>query len=300
MYTGYGDGNGFDPKVPSKLSLGFARIIGSADSFSGVNIRSATGEQTGDGSSGKKASGMLMVDGILYMWVRNADKSGERCQVAWSTDYAVTWTWSDWNFAEFGYCTFINFGQNYTGARDSYVYSVTPNWPSAYRDNNLLAADNFVLMRVPKDEIANRNAYEFFVSRDADGNPTWTPDITQRGPIFTHPGRAYRNGISYNAALKRYLWWQVIPDSAADLRFAGGFGVYDAAEPWGPWTTVYYTESWDVGPGETGSFPTKWMSPDGKTLHLVFSGDDHFSVRKATLTVSSDPVPSPPTNLVVQ
>jgi hypothetical protein len=27
------------------------------------------------------------------------------------------------------------------------------------------------------------------------------------------------------------------------------------------------------------------MSPDGKTLHLVFSGDDCFSVRKATLTV---------------
>jgi hypothetical protein len=27
------------------------------------------------------------------------------------------------------------------------------------------------------------------------------------------------------------------------------------------------------------------MSPDGKTIHLVFSGDDYFSVRKATLTL---------------
>jgi hypothetical protein len=25
------------------------------------------------------------------------------------------------------------------------------------------------------------------------------------------------------------------------------------------------------------------MSADGKTIHMVFSGDDHFSVRKATL-----------------
>ena len=63
----------------------------------------------------------------------------------------------------------------------------------------------------------------------------------------------------------------------------GGFGIYDAPEPWGPWTTVYYTEEWDVGPGETSSLPTKWMGADGKTLHLVFSGDDSFSVRKLTL-----------------
>jgi hypothetical protein len=41
-----------------------------------------------------------------------------------------------------------------------------------------------------------------------------------------------------------------------------------------------------VGPGETGSFPTKWMSADGKTLWLVFSGNDAFSVRQATLSVN--------------
>ena len=70
-----------------------------------------------------------------------------------------------------------------------------------------------------------------------------------------------------------------------NLRFQGGFGIYDAPEPWGPWTTVYFSPVWDVGPGETSSFPTKWMSEDGKTLHLVFSGDDFFSVRKAILTV---------------
>ena len=65
-----------------------------------------------------------------------------------------------------------------------------------------------------------------------------------------------------------------------------GFAVYDAPEPWGPWTTAYFTEAWDVGTGETSSFPTRWMSADGKTLHLVFSGDDCFSVRRADLTVA--------------
>ena len=73
---------------------------------------------------------------------------------------------------------------------------------------------------------------------------------------------------------------------AKDARFAGGFGIYDAPEPWGPWTTIFHTEAWDVGPGETSSLPPKWMSKDGRTLHLVFSGDDSFSVRKLTLAVA--------------
>jgi len=79
----------------------------------------------------------------------------------------------------------------------------------------------------------------------------------------------------------RSWWCQTLP--GPDPRFHGGFGIYDAPEPWGPWTTVYYTEEWDVGPGETSSLPTKWMDADGKTLHLVFSGDDSFCVRKLTL-----------------
>jgi hypothetical protein len=64
--------------------------------------------------------------------------------------------------------------------------------------------------------------------------------------------------------------------------------VYDAPEPWGPWTTAYFTEDWDVGPGETASFPTKCMSANGRTMHLVFSGNDCFSVRRAEVLTDSD------------
>ncbi len=274
LYTAYGDGRGFDPLVPKKLSLGFARIEGGPDKFQGVNIRSETGEHVGDGDKGKKASGMLMVEGVLYMWARNAGNS----QLAWSADRGQTWKWSDWKFtASFGCPTFLNFGKNYTGARDGYVYVYSHDHDSAYKP-----ADRMVLARVPTDKLTQRDAYEFFKERDAKGQPVWTPDLAQRGVVFTHAGRCYRSGITYNPALKRYLWCQVLPGD--DPRFKGGLGIYDAPEPWGPWTTVYYTEDWDVGPGETASFPTKWISPDGLTLHLIFSGDDCFSVRKVKLT----------------
>ena len=45
------------------------------------------------------------------------------------------------------------------------------------------------------------------------------------------------------------------------------------------------TNQWDVGPGETSCLPVKWMSADGRTVHLVFSGEDCFSVRRATFVL---------------
>ena len=284
LYAVYGDGNGFVPMIPEKLSLGFAVVYGSPPAFSGVNFRSPTGEQTGDGETGKKASSILMVDGVLYMWVRNAGNS----QLAWSGDYGRTWSWSTWKFTtSFAFPAFLNFGKNYAGARDEYVYVYSPD-----NDNAYAAADRMVLARVPKGTITNQAAYEFFNGLDASGNPLWTTDIAQRQAVFTHPGKSFRSSISYHAASKRYLWIQTLP--GADLFLGGGFGIYDAPEPWGPWTTAYFTDQWDVSPGEMGSFPTKWMSDDGVTLYMVFSDSDSFSVRMATLTLD-DPASSPPT-----
>ncbi len=280
LYGAYGDGNGFAPFTAAKLSLGLARIAGGPTDFQGHNLRAPELEQTGEGRHGKKASGLLMVDRVLYIWVRNAANA----QLAWSRDRGQTWTWSDWRFAtSFGCPTFLNFGSDYAGARDNFVYIYSPDTDSAYE-----TADRMVLARVPKDRLTERGAYEFFAGVDADRTPRWTRDIAGRGALFRHPGRCYRSGITYNVALRRYLWCQILPESRDPRgpRFQGGFGVYDAPEPWGPWTTAYFTNDWDVGPGDSSSFPTKWMSGDGRTLYLVFSGDDAFSVRRATLTTS--------------
>lgn len=276
LYGAYGDGNGFEPFTPQKLSMGFARIIRGPVDAVGTNIRS-TGETFGDGPRGKKASGILCVDGVLYLLARNAGNS----QLGWSGDHGRTWTWADWRFiTSFGCPTFLNFGKNYAGARDQFVYIYSPDQDNAYEP-----ADRMVLARVPRDDLRNQSAYEFFVGVDTQGQPAWSNDIAQRGAVFTYPGRSYRSGITYNAALKRYLWAQILPQSRHPQgpRFQGGLGIYDAPEPWGPWTTVFFTEDWDVGPGETASFPPKWMSADGQVLTYVFSGNDAFSVRRATL-----------------
>jgi CubicO group peptidase (beta-lactamase class C family) len=280
LYTAYGDANGFEPFLKEKLSMGLVRVAGTPNDFRGINIRSATFETKGEGARGRKASGMLMVDGVLYVLVRNTNNS----QLGWSTDHGQTWTWSDWKFNKsFGCPTFLNFGKNYAGARDEFVYVYSHNSDSAYEP-----ADGVVLARVPQKRINERAAYEFFSELDASGRPTWTKSIGERGQAFSNPGGCYRMSVSYNAGLKRYLICQIVADKSRDSRFQGGFGIYESPEPWGPWSTVYYTNDWDVGPGETNSLPTKWISADGSAVYLVFSGDDYFSVRKATFLVNKN------------
>ncbi|MDP8243342.1 MAG: serine hydrolase [Candidatus Hinthialibacter antarcticus] len=277
LYTAYGDGFGFEPFVEKKLSLGLVKVSGTPGAFRGENLRSSDIEQIGDGAKGKKASGLLMIDGVLYLLARNADNA----QLAWSEDYGKTWQWAPWTFeTSFGCPTFVQFGKNYAKARDEYVYLVSQDSDSAYE-----TSDRMVMARVHQANIKDRKAYEFFQGLDDAGAPLWTKNLNQRGAMFEHPGRCYRSGITYNAGLKRYLWCQTLPGAAP--RFSGGFGIYDAPEPWGPWTTVYFTELWDVGPGETSSFPPAWMSSDGQTCHLVFSGDDAFSVRKAVMRLNN-------------
>jgi len=286
IYTTWGDGTGFVPKVERKLSCGFARVTGSPADFQGTNIRSDA-EQLGEGRNGKKGWGIISVGGTLYLWFGHADKKGGCMQLASSADLAKTWTFADWRFDEFGMLGFINFGRDNAGARDDFVYAYSHDGPRADTP-----ADRFVLLRAPKDRILNRDAWQFFQQLGNEGQPVWTPDLTKRSAVFENSGSCLRSAMTYCPGLKRYLWWQQIPQpegarDRGDTRFEGGFAVYDAPEPWGPWTTAFFTPKWDVGPGEHADFPAKWMSPDGRTLHLIFSGEDSFSVRRATVHLAN-------------
>ena len=278
QYTAYGDGWGFEPRTEKKLSLGFARVTGEASDFEGTNIRSASGERVGDGPAGPKASGLLMVAGVLYLWARNA----RNAQLSWSDDRARTWHWEFRLEESFGSPAFLQFGKNYAGARDKFVYIYSQDGPSAYGPS-----DGLVLARVPKDRIREREAYEFFSRLDSSGAPAWSPDIRRRGHVFKFPGHCQRVGAIYNPFCKRYL---------LSLGFdqSGGWGIFDAPEHWGPWTTAFFTLDWGLGKTHDYRLPARWISEGGKKMFLVFSGREHqgveydaFCVRGLDLEFSS-------------
>jgi CubicO group peptidase (beta-lactamase class C family) len=274
QYAAYGDGEGFEPFVDRKLSLGFAKIVGSPSAFEGINIRSDSGERLGGGAKGLKASGMLMVDGILYMWVRNAANA----QLAWSDNHGRDWHWGFHLTQSFGSPAFLNFGRNYSGARDGFVYSYSQDGGDAYQ-----SSDGVVLARVPKARLRELEAYEYFAGLDGRGNPRWTKKIEDRRPVFVFSGRCQRVDAVYNPLLKRYLM-------AVGYNHEGGWGLYDAPEPWGPWTTAFHTDYWGLGGTHGYRLPAKWIGPDVGTMQIVFSGVslpgityDAFCVRSITI-----------------
>jgi hypothetical protein len=256
LYTSYGDGFGFEPFVEKKLSMGIAKVTGDPPDFSAENLRSASIERTGNGPHGPKASGILMVGGVLYMWVRNTDNS----QLVWSRDHGQTWTWGSKFEKSFGSPVFLNFGQNYAGSRDKYIYVYSQDGPSAYA-----ADDRIVLARVLKDKIEDLTAYEYFVELDSQERPVWSRDITERGGVFSFPGHCQRTDAIYDPGLKRYLL-------AVSYSHGGAWGIYDAPEPWGPWTTAFHTLDWGLGGTHGYRFTPKWLSPDGASGWMVFSG----------------------------
>lgn len=254
IYTSYGDGKGFEPFIPEKLSMGIAKIEGTPADFRGTNIRSATGERKGDGKAGPKSSGMLMVDGILYMWVRNTGNA----QLAWSEDHGSVWQWGFKLEQGFGSPSFLNFGKNYAGARDEYVYSYSQAGPSAYEVD-----DAMVLARAPRSHLRERDAWEFFSGTDA--KPAWSRSVAESRPVFRYEGHCQRVDAVYHPVLKRCL-------VAIGYGHTGGWGLYEAPEPWGPWSVAWHTEYWGLGNTHGYRLPAKWISADGHSMGLVFSG----------------------------
>lgn len=234
--------------------------------------------------------------GILRMGTGQEGKTGDNrnyivggnyrhSRLAWSKDKARNWTWADRHFSEtFGCPEFVQFGPDYKGARDSYVYVV-----SQANDDAYAYSPDIVLARVPKSQVAERAAYEFYAGSSAADRPSWSREIRQRKAVFTDPRGTQRISLTYNAGLKRYFL------TASHLMGKGphnaSLGVFDAPEPWGPWTTVYYDDHWS-GNDRTyhHKFPTKWMSRDGRTLWLLFSGlgggNYAFCLRKAELEMA--------------
>jgi len=270
QYASYGDGWGFEPRTERKLSMGFARISGQADDFRGVNIRSETGERAGDGARGLKASGMILVKGRLYMWVRNAGNA----ELWVSHDMAKSWK-TCFKFQEsFGSPSFLNFGRDYSGARDGYVYTYSQQGGSAYESDNGL-----LLVRVPVERVEERSAWEFFSGLDASaGRPVWTADLSHRHDVFRYPWNCQRVDAVYHPGLKRFLL-------ALGYGHTGGWGLYEAPEPWGPWATVFHTANWGLGGTHGYRLPAKWIGSDGAMV-LIFSGVkpyDAFCVRRMVL-----------------
>lgn len=318
IYTSWGDGGGFRGASDNtgRVSLGFGRIIGSPPRVKGVDVwgyypKYAKHPATFCG----KSDSILSVDGILYAWVGSwynpsrldfvhcaQNPSPPQYRLAWSRDLGATWTLSRWKVEEppgrmklSG--SFLNFGENYAGARDRYVYEYTTIAKGGYRTYlfRILPANLEKDPRTP-------GVYQYY----AGPGPAWSADRAKARPVFVDPNDRHITHVVYDPGLRRYI-------ASVQGRSVGQTGLFDAPQPWGPWTTIAYYQNWG-GFGDREAlgvdFPAKWISRDGKTLWAVFAGGritprddklDSFNLVKLTLilrrTVRKRPIQSPHSTL---
>jgi hypothetical protein len=275
QYTSWGDGGGFGgTQKKGRVSFGVARIEGSADDYQGYNIfggYAAENEATFQG----KSRGMIAIDGILYMWrTPGSEEIGyTESRLYWSDDYGASWTAAKWAFTMpdgLIMPTFLQFGKNYQGARDHYVYT----YSNRLKRSDQLAVQKpgeIMLLRVPKTRIMDQDSYEFFAGLDSRGDALWTSHLAAAEPVFKDArGVGWNSSASFNQGLGRYMLM-----TEHDVTSQGNLGLFDAPEPWGPWTTVLY-ERFGAGEIETSAFywnfSNKWLSADGKDFTLIFTG----------------------------
>lgn len=254
-----------------------------------------------------KPAGVICLDGQLYMTVSSMNYGEEahyyrqRYPNSWivtSDDYGVTWDIyaTPYTFFSGGFrgATFVQFGKNYSGARDNFVYAVSPCSQNgeSYWEN----ADGLIMGRVLKEKILEIEAWEY---RSGD---MWVADVKKATPIFNYPNMTGQNLIQYNAGIKRYILGNYsfmtkegtpCPYHAGEFlnletKYPSQLSLYEAPEPWGPWSLFHLDDNWGMYGGYQPSFPTKWMSVDGLEMYMVSSGsydDYNFTVQKLKLSL---------------
>jgi hypothetical protein len=315
LYAAWGDGGGFDgtesSEATGRVSLGFARISGSPDTadagtLHGKNVwgrapRFAAAQAT----FGGKVVDIISINGVLYaqggLWTTTnchcadptakSEANAVARSFAWSYDLGKTWQHADWSLpSDLG--STLQFGQDYAGAFDpAHVYFY-------YQRDVKADFTHLYLRRLRTEELARNPAapprFEYLTAVDAAGTPHWSTTEPDAVPVFTDPNAAPGTfaspSVVYDAPLRRYLL------AAFHGAATGQLGLFEGSAPWGPWATLGYYEDWgsfNETAGESTGFgiPSKWISSDGRTLWVIFSGVnngadnefDSFNVVRATL-----------------
>jgi Domain of unknown function (DUF4185) len=293
QYGIWGDGDGFaGPNPKYRVSMGVARIEGGYDNYLGYDRYGHKESSEFEANIKGKSWGIICLRGTLYAWI-HPDKPGAwgdweyhntESRLFVSKNKGASWKAADWAFTQEDDLiggNILQFGKNNSDALDKYVYHYMAH-PDISRDTARKAAELHVpgriyLLRVPERKIMKRGAYEFF-SGFKDGNPTWSENIDDKKPVFFDDnGVGSPIGISFNPGLKKYML-----STEHSKPHSGMLGVFESANPWGPWSTVTYltNETWfgydnhEAVPANCffWCFPVKWISEDGNSATMVFTG----------------------------
>lgn len=283
----------------AKADTGYATIVGSDP----LRLRiedAATYPASAEPYGGRYPSANLVYNGVWYYGTYclyqtpgkhlNWDVLGPFAGFRYSTDYGKTWHKSPHScghplfnepsrFADkvkLGLPHIVDFGQNMQHSPDGKAYLVSQGAadpdPSS-RDANLswITGDQIYLARVKPgiESMNDASHYEYFAGHDGHGRPIWARDFSKIKPLLDWNNHMGSVTITYDAPLKRYL--MAVTDGHTTVSKFDAY-ILEASRITGPWKLVVYMKDF----GEQGyfvNFPSKFISPDGRTAWLSYSAN---------------------------
>jgi hypothetical protein len=255
-------------------------------------------------------AGTVNIGGFDYNWPWLGPLVGFRT----STDYGLTWTDTShtpekplfgetgmWGHpVKMGAPHFVDFGKNMEHSPDGKAYLVgmgAEENDSEPRNANLswITADQIYMCRVTPsiENINDISKYEFFGGHSDKGDPIWTDDFQKIKPLIDWNNNCGCVTMTYNAPLKKYI--MTITDGWPTVARMNSYFL-ESDNITGPWKLVSYLKDF----GEQAyflNFPTKFISDDGKTMWLCYSGN--FAPDWNDMKITSNP-PGSAYGLVMQ
>jgi hypothetical protein len=171
---------------------------------------------------------------------------------------------------------FVDFGKNMQYSPDGKAYLVahgadTSDTQWRFWNDSWINGDQVYLIRVTPTigNINNLSAYEFYAGTDAQGKAVWTIDFSKIKPLLEWNNNIGSVTITYNAPLKKYL--MCVTDGGNTCSTMNTY-ILESSELTGQWRLVTYLRNF----GEQAyfvNFPSKFISTDGKTAWMLYSGN---------------------------
>ena len=171
---------------------------------------------------------------------------------------------------------FVDFGKNMQHSPDGKAYLVAhgadnnDTQPRFY-NASWITGDQIYLFRVTPtiENINDISKYEFFAGNDKNGKPVWSNNIEKMKPLLEWNNNMGCVTITYNVPLKKYL--MCVTDGGNTCSRMNSY-ILESDRLTGEWELVTYMKDF----GQQAYFlniPSKFISNDGKTFWLLYSGN---------------------------